>query len=65
MISCPRTTLRVLLRETGSTPDARLAPCMWLGGCQFLLFSGYDIASEGLLEGTIEMIIGEMLWLIS
>ena len=26
-------------------------------------FSGYVIASEGLLEGIIEVIIGEMLWL--
>ena len=28
-------------------------------------FSGYGIASEGLLEGIIELTIGEMLWLIS
>ena len=28
-------------------------------------FSGYGIASEGFLEGIIEMIIGEMLWLFS
>jgi hypothetical protein len=35
---------------------------MWLGGCSFSDFSGHGSASEGLLEGIIEMIIDEMLW---
>ena len=27
--------------------DTRLAPCLWLGGCQFLLFSGYGFCNGG------------------
>ena len=53
MISCPRPTLRVLLREIGSMLDIRLVPynVAWR---VFSGFSGYDSASEGLLEGIIE-----------
>ena len=35
----PGPTLRVRLRETGSTTDIRLVPYMWLAGVSFSLFS--------------------------
>ena len=61
--SCPRPTLHVLLRETGSTLDIRLVPYKCgSAGVSFSDFSGHGSASEGLLEGIIEMIIDEMLW---
>ena len=57
--SCPRPTLC----ETGSTLDIRLVPYKCgSAGVSFSDFSGHGRASEGLLEGIIEMIIDEMLW---
>jgi hypothetical protein len=47
----PGPTLRVLLRETGSTPDIRLAPYMWLAGVCFSDFSGYGICNGGPRKG--------------
>ena len=61
--SCPRPTLRVLLRETSFTLDMRLVPYKCgSAGVSFSDISGHGSASEGLLEGIIEMIIEEMLW---
>ena len=58
----PRPTLRVLLRETGSTPDIRLVPYMWLGGCSFSDFSGHGICKRGPRKGVIETVAYSMLW---
>jgi hypothetical protein len=44
-----RPTLRVLLRETGSIIDIRLAPYKWLIGCYFSNYSGYGIYNGGAL----------------
>ena len=64
MISFPRPTLRVLLRETGSVLDIRLVPYKCGStSVSFSDFGGHGSASEGLLEGIIEMIIDEILWL--
>ena len=55
-------------------PYARLVPRMTYGLHRINVarrvyrasnFSGYGIASEGLLEGIIDIIIGEMLWMLS
>jgi hypothetical protein len=61
--SSPRATLRVLLRETGSTTDIRLIRYMWLGGCQFLLFSGYNFCNGEPLLRVKETITESPLWL--
>ena len=61
--SCRRPTLRVLLRETGSTPDIRLVSYKCGStGVSFSDSNRHGSVSEGLLEGIIEMIIDEMLW---
>jgi hypothetical protein len=49
--SGPQPTLRIILHETGSTTDVRLASYKWLGGCQFLLFSGHGFCNGGPLAG--------------
>jgi hypothetical protein len=43
----PGPTLRVLLRETGSTPNMRHAPYKWLAGVSFSDFSGYGFCNGG------------------
>jgi hypothetical protein len=58
-----RPTLRIILRETGSTTDIRLASYKWLGGCQFLLFSGHGFCNGGTLAGIKETISKSPLWL--
>jgi hypothetical protein len=59
----PRPTLRVTLRETGSTTNIRLTSYKWLGGCQFLLFSGHGFCNGGPLAGVEETISKSPLWL--
>jgi hypothetical protein len=58
-----RPTLRVLLHITGSITDIWLAPYMWLGGCQFLLFSGHGFYNGWHLAKVKETISESPLWL--
>jgi hypothetical protein len=58
-----RPTLRLLLRETSSMTNIWLVSYMWLGGCQLLLFSGYDFSNGGPLAGFKETISESSLWL--
>jgi hypothetical protein len=43
--------------------DIRLIPYMWLGGCQFILFSGHDFRNRGPLAEVKETISESPLWL--
>jgi hypothetical protein len=54
--SGPQLTLRIILRDNGSTNDIRLGSYKWLGGCQFLLFSVYGFCNGGSLAGVKETI---------
>ena len=47
----PGPTLRVLLRETGSTLDIWLVPYMWLAGVSLSYFSDMAFATEGPEQG--------------
>ena len=59
----PRPTLRVLLRETGSTLDIWLVPYKWLGGvCRSNISDAKTFATEGPDRGVIESIVGLVLW---
>ena len=59
----PGPTLRVLLRETGSSLDIRLVPYMRLAGVRLSYNSEYGIYNGGPRPGFRETIIISVLWL--